>query len=262
MIAGPETAPIETAEPRETVAGVVGVWIGLGLLALFAAVCFFTFRGGGARDGGAYLAGWFLPTELPFGLAVREGALLPGGVEVVVLACPGVEDEDAPAAADVAEPREAEPEEHKETAGAPSAQPAKPKFDWSTLEAKEAGTPPSRAIVMRYPRAAAESVYERQFRQLHWVDPRDVGDEGGRAVLASDRLEWGDLRSSFVHERLYEKKGEARGFRDSIRVNLAAEGRFCVAYFLWPRGYPASIERVREVVDRLRPTPAARTAGG
>jgi hypothetical protein len=66
------------------------------------------------------------------------------------------------------------------------------------------------------------------------------------------RLRWGDWEVAFVHERELEPGGT---FRDVIRADLSLPARPLVVYARWPRGLPASKERMVELLAALRPRP-------
>lgn len=277
----PESAPAE----HESLWGVLG--IGLGLLLIAGVVWRIMSQRAGSEDPERLLEEWFVVDELPFDLEPARAALLPGGERIVVLDGPQASELDREDPEPASEPESesegrdsAETEEHdsEETAAedtdseeaggetdtaeetsetsaeedtdqAPRKKQEK-KIDWAQIETLEEGTPPVRVMLVNYPEQTAESVFLRQFRSLNWTDLNDIGNQGGRTTLDSDRMRWGQYETQYVHERLYKKN---ESFRDLLRVNLGLPGRYCVAYAFWAPSHPASPERMQELLTHIAP---------
>ncbi len=139
-----------------------------------------------------------------------------------------------------------------------------PRFDWSAIAIGPEGSPPSEGMLVTWPLAAARAQLESLFsvraagtsenlrEQSRGLDPlAGLGPEGGRRVLASGRLEWGEFEAPYVHERKFEAGGT---FVDTLRINLSGEREALVLFLRWPRGLPASQERALELLAALRRT--------
>jgi hypothetical protein len=230
---------------REHWGAVVGV--AFGLLLFLALVFLVQFQRAGAADGAALLGQWFEVGELPFGLVVTGAAELPdpipgrdlvlGGRQAVRLITP-----DAP------------PEDPRQT-------PAKgedgelERVDWARLGSgpeHQPPRPPREVLVVRYPAFQASS----ELKRLFLSDDDDAGGDdedgggpvGGRVTLERDRVRWGDFEARAIHERELESGGT---FRDTMRVNLALGDRAIVLFARWPRGQPASKQRLEELLASL-----------
>ena len=73
----------------------------------------------------------------------------------------------------------------------------------------------------------------------------EFGVDGGRATLDWGRLPWGEYSVLYVYERELEWGGT---FRDVIRVNLSLGDQAAMLMARWPRGTPASKERLIELL--------------
>jgi hypothetical protein len=163
--AAPETSGGGAA--REHTGGVLGVAVGLALLALL--VLGLALARGGPIDGEALLAELFEASELPFGLEVDGAATLPLGDRAVLLRCAsdwGLA-EPAPVALSVVVYRDPSDVAQRFAAG----------------ETAEAGQPDRSREWQRDPSFAFQASVDR------------------------GELEWGAWRASFVRERAYEKGG-------------------------------------------------------
>jgi len=200
------------------------------------------------------LADWIEPGPLPFGL-VPDEARRRGDELLVAFSNP-----DAGEEAPRAEQPKKEPRGERERKGQPEP------YDWSTLEIGPAGTPPVELLAVRYGPGAAERVealFEDPESEESGRDRRGgveveeiktFGAAGGRALMDRGRLRWFDYDVLFVHERELERGGT---FRDVVRVNLSLPGRPLVLYVRWPRGLPASTERVAELLAAMPPRATA-----
>jgi len=193
---------------------------------------------------------WIEPGPLPFGL--RPDTALRRGGEVLV----SYTDPEAPEEA----PRLEAPK--KKPRGKQMPEP----FDWSKLAIGPAGTPPIELLAVRYGKDAGKRI-EQLFEAPGaggdgggGRDRRGGGDEpgeietfdagGGRALMDRGRLRWFDYEVLYVQWRELERGGT---FRDVIQVNLSLPGRPLVLYARWPRGLPASRDRVLELLEALPP---------
>lgn len=259
-IAGTSTdAPAPAPERHESVWGVLGV--GLGILILLGAVGSLFSKRGGELDSQALLDSCFEPFEVPFGLEVRPGGKLPSGARFAVLARDieegGEEDVDLSEleGLDAEEPAGEESE-----ASSDSDSSEEPKFDWTLFIAgipaetlADTGAAPTRVLIADYPLGLAERVHEGHFRTLSWRDAKDLGNDGGRMTIATERLDWNGLQALYVHTRRFERANEEPRFRDMLHVCLATAEGYRVLYAFWPPGTSASLERTRELVGALRP---------
>jgi hypothetical protein len=188
------------------------------------------------------LSDWLEVAPLPFGLE-PDGALRRGG-ELLVRWI----DRGAPPEAPRAEPPRAGEQEPKQGPRPPR------EFDWSAIPIGPEGTPPVEVLLARYPEGSSERV-ERLFAPPPVsAEPGGeltvIGPEGGRVAMDRGRLRWGAFEVAFVLERELEAGGT---FRDVIRANLSLPRRPLVLYARWPRGLPASEERMVELLAAFRP---------
>jgi hypothetical protein len=230
----------------ESLSGVLGV--GAVILVVLATGLSLLSRRTRALDPEATLASWFEPAELPFGLQPVAAARQADGEVLLRLADPAVAPEPEPIA-----PKKAE----KPAPGAPP-----PRFDWSAIQVGAADTPPSEGYFVTWPLAAARGRLAGLFEQggpppemgqsepVRAVDPlAGLGPDGGRRVIGSGRIPWGEFEAPFVHERTFEAGGT---FVDTLRLNLSSEREALVLFLRWPRGLPASQARAEELLAALR----------
>lgn len=189
------------------------------------------------------LADWIALGTLPFGLA-PESAARRGGDLLVTYASPAAADE-APG------PELEERESSKDGKREPE------EFDWSSVAIGPAGTPPIELLAMRYGGKATERV-ERLFappreEEGETADIKTFDADGGRATMDRGRVRWHDYEVVYVHQRWLERGGT---FRDVMQVNLSLPGRPLVLWVRWPRGFPASLERLEELLAAVRPVRA------
>lgn len=235
------------AKSPESIAGVLGA----GAVIVIALATGLSILGKRARvlDPQQTFAGWFEPTELPFGLRPLEAARQADGEVLLRLADPASEPEP-------------EPEPPKVQPAPESSKGAAPRFDWSAIAIGPEGSPPSEGMLVTWPLAAARAQLESLFsvraagtsenlrEQSRGLDPlAGLGPEGGRRVLASGRLEWGEFEAPYVQERKFEAGGT---FIDTLRINLSGEREALVLFLRWPRGSPASQERAEELLASLK----------
>lgn len=238
----------EAAAPVRRPESLSGV-LGAGAVIVIALATGLAILGKRARvlDPAQTFAGWFEPAALPFDLQPVAAARQADGEVLLRLA--------DPAAAPEPEPPKVEPAP-KDAKGPPA------RFDWSAIAIGPEGMPPSEGVLVTWPLAAARAQLESLFsvraagtsenlrEQSQGLDPlAGLGPEGGRRVLASGRLGWGDFEAPYVHERKFEPGGT---FVDTLRVNLSREREALVLFLRWPRGSPASTERTAELLAALR----------
>jgi hypothetical protein len=188
------------------------------------------------------LADWLEIDSLPFDLepdrALRQGR------ELLVTWI----DPEAPQEA----PR---PEQPKEAKKKPKGhEERREEFDWSAIAIGPEGTPPVEVLAVRYGQGSDERI-EELFEppptdEELGGEPMVIGPEGGKVAMDRGRLRWGDYEVAFVHERELEQGGT---FRDVIRANLSLPDRPLVLYARWPRGLPASEERMVDLLAALKP---------
>lgn len=257
------------ADATATAAGgswrTVGVALGLALLGLLTWSLFTKAFGRRAEAAESALADWLEIDTLPFDLE-PDSALRRGGELLVTWV-----DRDAPPEAKRIEP----PKPPKESKKSKASKESKTgdqhgpshEFDWSAIAVGPEGTPPVEVLVVRYGKGAEERIealFEAPMSMeggggmdgMGGGEPvvmlTQVGPEGGRVAMDRGRMLWGEWEVSFVHERELEQGGT---FRDVIRANLSLPNRPLVVYARWPRGLPASEERMVELLAALRPTP-------
>lgn len=248
-----EREPVGEGAPRESIAGVLGV--GLGLLVIAVCALMLLRMGPQPLDARAELERDFELGELPFGLAPGGAYRFSSGETVVELTdgrVLGIDVETELESPDA----ELAPETMLETGTAP---PETPKPDWGALPEGEAGTPPARVFLVRYTADGAERTLARQFRNLEWRELADIEALGGRAVVEGGRLRWGEYAPDFVRERRF--KADPPRFQDSLRVNLALPGRYWIAYAYWPEGLPGSSAPLEAVLAALGAKPVVEVPG-
>lgn len=244
--AAPSESLAAQAPSRSSVGPIGALGIALGLLAIAGSITAIAWTRSGAIDGAALIASSFDVGALPFELRVARASKLASGERSVVLEPPSLAPE--PPRAPAPEPTETPP-----TSSTPSdGDPPRPRFDGSKIALGEAGRPPRQVVLVAYSDAFPEGAVNAQFQGVEWKDLRDLPVEGTLAAVDAGKLDWGDYRADFVHERLFEPGGT---FRDRIRVNLSAPGLRWAMHALWGRGLPASKERVGEILKALRTRP-------
>jgi len=193
---------------REKAGCVYGIAFGLLVFLLLLATPFLVREG--KVDGAELLAAFFREDHPPAGFELAEATKAPSGEVVLRLT--------------------------RKAAG-PDAAP-------DATQDASFGAGPVEVLLIELPSAAGvRSLFEYEGE----VDDDGrirVDDEASRKVLEWERkphdwhtllerneMEWGTWRAPFVTERAFTKAGT---WRDSIRVNLAQEGRNLVLFALWP----------------------------
>lgn len=240
MSAGPDT-PV-----RESVGGVLGVGLGLVLIAGCALALFQA--GSEELDARAVLEEDFMLGELPFGLELERALRFTSGETVVVLT-DGSELVVEPEPLTAAEGSGAD----EEPAEAPALDALEPEIDWAGLPEGEAGTPPARVFLVRYNAGGARRALSRQFRGLEWQELSEIEATGGGAIVEGGRLPWGEFAADFVRERRF--RAEPPRFQDQLRANLATPERYWILYAYWPEGRPGSKEPIEALLQALEPRP-------
>ncbi len=235
---------ITDSPARETWLGMLGLGIGITLIALaFAMPFLLPIRAG---DGVALLAEHFEVSPPPFGLEMREALELPLGERIVLFAAPGATAEAVHAEA---------PAESAAKPPAESLLPAPP-FDWSKLSDGPRDQAPTQIAIVWYPRAMAEPMMKQQFWSIG-AGGDMVGPEGGKLVLDGGEIPWGEFGAAYVRERRFvvERNDgqERRFFRETMRVNLSRHDQPCVLYATWDEGMPASRARLEEALACFKP---------
>ena len=222
--------------------------IGFGLLLLLGLVSMMVAQKTRLADGERLFAEWFEPCVLPFDLEVAGATVEMRGEQVILLTRPDLPEEAAKAERPERE-RGAKDEQ-------PDEQPEDESFDWSAIESGPEGTPPREVVLLAYPAELAGSELEQLFgfssEEEGEVEITDVDSGGGRVMMDRGRLDWGSYSTLYVHDRELEWGGT---FRDVVRVNLTLQGQPRVMFVLWERGFPASLERVSELLEVLVPIP-------
>lgn len=219
----------------------LGVVLGLVILAALAASLAWSAFSARTLPAASALADWLEIDPLPFGLE-PDSALRRGG-ELLVTWIDPEEPQETPR---VEQPKPEKKDQAQE--GPPE------EFDWSAVAVGPEGTPPVELLAVRYGKGAGERI-EALFEPPPLTEEgggmlAHFGPEGGRVVMDRGRLRWGDWEVAFVHERELEPGGT---FRDLIRANLSLPDRPLVVYARWPRGLPASKERMLELLSAMRP---------
>lgn len=226
----PDASPSDAV--RERPGCVVG--IALGLLILGSTVAWITLPKTEARDGAQLLAAWFGTAAVPEGYTIEDARKLIGGEEVVKLV-----DGEAPA--------------ERERAATPRAPQGAPEASvkWDRIEVGAGGTRPRWLMFVRFPSDSGRSQLNRLFAaELQPGRIQDIGPEGGRMLLETGTLTWGELDPAFVLEREFERGGT---FRDIVRVNMSSESNRLILHASWGRSLPFSKPRLQAVLDALKP---------
>lgn len=256
-----------TAPDRESVLGVIGITLGVVLIAISIGALAMLGRQSPPVDGEALLRERFARAgPFPFGLAVVGAERELGGREVLRLEGPrGVEAALAESAA----------RHERGAAGdtdAGAAAPA-PRIDWDALPVVTGGDP-ARAALMWFPRKSAERVLREQFTALRFDTggrgPGGPGGGGGSGGGGSGKpgeppkapeaklqdggsITWAGYAAPFVRLREFELVDGVPRFVESVRVNLTLGLNCCVLYLRWPHGEAGSREKTLEVLAALEP---------
>lgn len=230
---------------REHAGCTLGMALGIALLvSLVAGIVALKTR---VADGQRLFAEWFEPGTLPFDFEVAGATIELRGEQVVLLTRPDMPEE----AAKAEQPEQKKRDRDEDKLQAPEL------YDWSKIATGPTGTPPVKVVLIGYPDELADSELEGLFGfssdDEREIEITDVGPSGGRVTMDRGRLDWGPYSTRYVVDRELEWGGT---FRDVARVNLTLPGRPCAMFVLWPRGFPASLERVSDLLAALVPQPA------
>lgn len=217
---------------RERPGCVIG--IALGLLILGSTIAWITLPKTEPRDGAQLMEAWFGAGRMPQGYSLEDARKLMGGEEVVKLV-----DGEAP-------------DERELAATGPEQQGSDEKqVEWDRIEIGESDTRPRWLMFVRYPSDKGKSQVNRLFAaDLKPGRIQDIGSQGGRMLLETGTLKWGDLDPAFVLEREFERGGT---FRDIVRVNLSSASSPLILHASWGRSLPFAKARLQAVLDALKP---------
>jgi len=255
---------------RESVLGVVGMTLGVLLLALSVGTLVMLGRPSPPLDGEVLLRERFARAgPFPFGLAVVGAERELDGREVVRLESPrGAEATLTERAAS------AEPGAAGDTTADAAAPP--PRVDWDALPVVSGGDP-ARAALVWYPRKSAERVLREQFTALRFdngrMRPGGGGPGGGPGggggggfgkpgeppqapppkLQDGGSLTWAGYAAPYVRLREFELEAGVPRFVESLRVNLTVGAHCCVLYLRWPPGEAGSSDKALEVLAALAP---------
>lgn len=237
-----------TSQPkpeREHAGCTIGMAVGVALLViLVGGIVALKTR---VADGEQLFAEWFEPSSLPFDFEVAGATVEMRGEQVLLLTRPDMPEEAAKA-------ERPEPEKGDRDEGKPQAPEL---YDWSKVPTGAAGTAPLKVVLIGYPEELADSELEQLFgfssEDEGEIEITDVDASGGRVTMDRGSLDWGSYSTQYAVDRELEWGGT---FREVVRVNLTLPGRPCAMFVLWPRGFPASLERVSELLAALVPIQA------
>jgi hypothetical protein len=240
-------------EPRPAGAWrVLAAFAGLALLAGLVGV--FVLVRTGAADPDAVLAEAFDVRALPFELRPVYAAELPLGTRCVRF---------EPAAQAVAAPAELDgAASTAHAAGSPppsspgGADSVKDEIVWKKLPIAPPGAPPLEAYLVltgSRGRAGVNATLDEASAQ----SLGDLGEDGGLVAVDSGTFPWDAYEPRYVHARRFERPGI---YTDSVRVDVSANGRWCVLVVGWPRGVTGSKEAAFELAHALVPKPKAASA--
>lgn len=215
---------------------VLFAFAGLALLAGLVAVL--ALGRTGEADAHALLDEAFDVRALPFGFAPRYGAELPFGQRWVRLA-------PEPALAPT------------ETAGTVAAAPASTdEIAWKKLAIAPPGVPPTEAILV-FTGSRGRAGVNATLDETSAGSLDELGQDGGLVAVDSGTFPWDVYAPRYVHARRFERPGV---YTDHVRVDVSANGRWCVLVVAWPRGVTGSKEAAFELARALVPKPAAASA--
>jgi len=215
---------------RERPGCVIG--IALGLLILGSTIAWITLPKTEARDGAQLMAAWFGAQAVPPGYTIEDARKLMGGEEVVKLL-----DGEAGAERELLALEPAGPDSGKQP------------IAWERIEVGAGDTRPRWLMFVRYPDDSGKSQVSRLFAaDLLPGRIQDIGPQGGRMLLETGTLKWGERDAAYVLEREFERGGT---FRDIVRVNLASEADPLILHASWGRSLPFSKARLEAVIETL-----------
>lgn len=219
------------------------VLVALGLMVLAAAGAFLFLTSGKPVDGAALLAERLGVSDFGAGWSVVESREVPFGSRIVV-----VEDRRLAPETPLAPKHDAPTDEVSKDG-------EEPRFDWKKV-AIPSTTPAPRKLVFVFPddREKGRARVEEILRDLEWTDLDDLGAQGGRTLVAKDKVAWRGFDAAWAHLREFERAVEFGGtFRDSIQVDLSLARSPCLMTAIWTRGEPASRAELTALLARLTP---------
>lgn len=221
-----------SAEPapgaRSAGAGVI-VGVALALMLGSALVAFLIMSRGGPIDGAALLQETFGVRTIGDGFVIVDAREVPSGTRIVVL-----EDSLAPPEPAVTVPAQ--------SSGAA-------RIDWKRVVIPPAASRPRRVLFTFPKESGGAAVVDAFFETPEWKDVDDLGSQGGKVVITSEKIAWHGFDARWVHERAFEPGGS---FRDAVRANVSLEKRPCVMTATWTRGQAASKETLQQILGALR----------
>jgi hypothetical protein len=235
--------PEDAAERRESLGGVLG--IGLGLLIL--AMCVLAVLNRAPKRGAAaeVLAESFTIAELPGAFVLEEQAITLPAREQIFTFSDGSELEIEPGELVTSQGRH----------GGPGGEMGDfEEFDWSAVKPESKGDLPARFLLVRFPTSRAESILNSQFRGLSWRDLSELSAKGGSTVVGGDKLNWAGYSADWVRQRRFIEGGS---FRDTMRVNLSLGSECWIGYAIWPELAEGSEGALSRLLDALKPVPSS-----
>jgi hypothetical protein len=228
-----------TAEPRRIAGASTIVGIALALMVMSVLAAWLIASRGGPIDGAAQLESAFGVRTIGPAYAIVEARKVANGARYVALA-----DEEASSEPEQvkAAPAPGMPGPPSSDGGSPN--PPEDRVDWSRVTIPATTTRPRRVAFLFPDEDAKHAIVDEFFRNVERTSLLDLGPEGGKVTIASDKLAWRGFDATWVHERVFEKGGT---FRDAMRVDLSVEDRACVMTAEWTRGEPAT----RAALDAL-----------
>lgn len=235
-------------EPRP--AGVWRVLLAFAGLALLAGlVGVFVLVRTGDADPRAVLAETFDVRTLPFELTPVYAAELPLGARCVRF-------ENAARSAESSAIVDAAANSAPAAAIAAQDAAATSEIAWKKLAIAPPGAPPLEAWLIftgSRGRAGVNATLDEASAQ----SLGDLGEDGGLVAVDSGTFPWDVYAPRYVHARRFERPGV---YTDSVRVDVSANGRWCVLVVGWPRGVTGSKEAAFELARAFVPKPKAESA--
>ncbi len=269
-------APDPEPRPRESGCAVLGVSGALLLFVLAAAGVWFAFPSERV-DADAALAELFDVGPLPHGLELVEGGVAGRGKRVLRFVDPAAPPEDEPEPGDGDGDGDGERDEARD-AGADGGrdgsgvEPAEPAGDRAPELAgpPPEDAPPREVLVLHFTsRGGRRAVAELFAAPSAAGGPRGGGGRGGGRggppggggpggggqvfVIERGTLPWAGGEAPYVHRREMQGPGK---WRDVVRVDVSHGGRAAALVARWTRSYPASLERLEELLAALPPAAA------
>jgi hypothetical protein len=233
------------ATPRANARPLAVISIAFGLALLVAAIAALVRPSVREIDAEAELGRLFEPVTWPLALVVDHASQLPAGEHVVVLVDPGAPPEAQAPAAEEAKPAE------------PGATPEH--YDASKVVVGPPGPAPRRVVLLSDPARPGLELPRGSATRPSASDVKHLGAAGGIVPIELGRMHWREYDADFVHERDYERGGT---FKDSLRVNLSANGRSCLLLAEWTRGTAGSRAQIETLIAALVPRAKADAGSG